>query len=160
MFLSSPCHHRDGVDRYQRLECHTQPFASSCSARSHSLSNHQTRISMQWSATAPVEKVPVVVFEKGSSTARTLEVPKGSNLRKVLLENKIDVYTLRGKLTNCGGGGQCGTCIVDIKEGSFNTNPRGMRETRLFESKQMPSTWRLSCCTLVEGPLTVGTKPQ
>ena len=33
---------------------------------------------------------------------------EGTNLREKALENGIDVYTLKGKLTNCGGDGQCG----------------------------------------------------
>eukprot|EP00166_Cyanidium_caldarium_P001408 ctg_1721.g408 len=38
--------------------------------------------------------------------------------------NNVDVYTLRGKLTNCGGGGQCGTCVVDVVEGAGFLTPR------------------------------------
>ncbi|KAK4537355.1 hypothetical protein CDCA_CDCA12G3380 [Cyanidium caldarium] len=104
--------------------------------------------------------VQITVYEKGSSEPRVIEVPRGANLRKALLENNVDVYTLRGKLTNCGGGGQCGTCVVDVVEGAGFLTPRGVRETRLLTDKGRPDAWRLSCCLRVEGPVTVRTKPQ
>ncbi|MEB3249582.1 MAG: iron ABC transporter substrate-binding protein, partial [Merismopediaceae bacterium] len=36
-------------------------------------------------------------------------VAQGANLREKALQNGIDLYTLKGKLMNCGGYGQCGT---------------------------------------------------
>ena len=36
----------------------------------------------------------------------------GSNLRSVLQENGVDLYTMKGKMMNCGGGGQCTYCKV------------------------------------------------
>jgi ferredoxin len=42
------------------------------------------------------------------------------NLRKELLKNKIDMYPLQGKIYNCGGGGQCGTCAVQVLSGGQN----------------------------------------
>lgn len=42
------------------------------------------------------------------------------NLRKELMKNKIDIYPLQGKISNCGGGGQCGTCAVQIIAGAQN----------------------------------------
>ncbi len=41
----------------------------------------------------------------------------GANLRLKAMQNDIDIYTFIGKMTNCGGNGQCGTCIVEIVEG-------------------------------------------
>jgi len=35
----------------------------------------------------------------------------GANLRYKAMENGIDIYTLVGKMMNCGGYGQCGTCV-------------------------------------------------
>ncbi|MEL6788131.1 MAG: iron ABC transporter substrate-binding protein, partial [Cyanobacteria bacterium J06607_15] len=35
---------------------------------------------------------------------------QGSNLREKALQNRVDIYTLGGKLRNCGGYGQCATC--------------------------------------------------
>ena len=54
-----------------------------------------------------------------------LVVALGANLREKAIENRIDIYTLKGKLTNCGGYGQCGTCIVEIVEGMENLSPNG-----------------------------------
>jgi ferredoxin len=138
----------------------SQHVSSYCQNNKVCLRPRRHNLLLSWTPAGSVQKVQVTVYEKGKSEPRVLEAPVGSNLRKVLLENKIDVYTLRGKLTNCGGGGQCGTCIVDITEGQYNTNPRGWREARIFENKQAPDSWRLSCCTKIEGPITVHTKPQ
>ncbi len=77
-------------------------------------------------------------------------VGNGANLREKALENKIDIYTLKGKLTNCGGYGQCGTCIVEIVEGVENLSPKTSFEERKLKKK--PNNYRLACQTLVNGP--------
>ena len=84
-------------------------------------------------------------------------VASGANLRQKALENKIDLYTLKGKLTNCGGCGQCGTCIVEIVEGMENLSPKTDFEQRKLKKK--PDSYRLACQTLVNGPVKVKTKP-
>ncbi|HBL10253.1 MAG TPA: iron ABC transporter substrate-binding protein [Cyanobacteria bacterium UBA11162] len=81
----------------------------------------------------------------------------GANLREKALQNGIDLYTFRGKLMNCGGYGQCGTCIVDVVEGMENLSPRTEVEKRKFKKK--PDTYRLACQTLVNGFICVKTKP-
>lgn len=82
----------------------------------------------------------------------------GANLRYKAMENDIDIYTLVGKMMNCGGYGQCGTCVVEIVEGSENLSPR----TSVEESKlrKRPDNCRLACQTMVNGPVTVKTKPK
>ncbi|XP_024952997.2 photosynthetic NDH subunit of subcomplex B 3, chloroplastic isoform X2 [Citrus sinensis] len=47
-------------------------------------------------------------------------------LRNIMLDNKIELYATYGKVMNCGGGGSCGTCIVE-----------------------KPESWRLACQTIV-----------
>jgi len=84
-------------------------------------------------------------------------VAQGANLRQKALENKIDIYTLKGKLTNCGGYGQCGTCVVEIVEGIENLSPRTDFEQKVLRKK--PESFRLACQTLVNGPISVKTKP-
>ncbi len=84
-------------------------------------------------------------------------VAQGANLREKALQNRIDIYTLKGKLTNCGGYGQCGTCIVEIVEGMENLSPKTDFEQRKLKKK--PDSYRLACQTLVNGPVTVKTKP-
>ncbi|AFZ59678.1 (2Fe-2S)-binding protein [Anabaena cylindrica FACHB-243] len=81
----------------------------------------------------------------------------GANLRLKAMENNIDIYTLIGKMTNCGGAGQCGTCIVQVVEGLENLSPRTDFENRKFKKK--PDNYRLACQTLVNGPVSVVTKP-
>lgn len=81
----------------------------------------------------------------------------GANLREKALQNGIDLYSFMGKMMNCGGYGQCGTCIVEVVEGSENLSPRTEVEKRKLKKK--PDTYRLACQTLVNGPVIVRTKP-
>lgn len=81
----------------------------------------------------------------------------GANLRLKTLENDIDLYTLKGKLMNCGGYGQCGTCVVEIVEGMENLSPRTEVEDRKLRKKSQ--SYRLACQTLVNGPVSIKTKP-
>lgn len=81
----------------------------------------------------------------------------GANLREKAIQNGIDIYTLKGKLMNCGGYGQCGTCVVEIVEGLENLSPKTPFEKRVLRKK--PETYRLACQTLVNGPISVKTKP-
>jgi ferredoxin len=82
----------------------------------------------------------------------------GANLRFKALENGVDIYTTWGKMMNCGGYGQCGTCIVEIVEGMENLSPRTDVENRKLKKK--PESYRLACQTLVNGPISVNTKPK
>ena len=81
----------------------------------------------------------------------------GANLRLKAIENGIDIYTLMGKMMNCGGYGQCGTCIVEIVEGMENLSPRTEVENQKLKKK--PGNYRLACQTLANGPVSVVTKP-
>lgn len=83
---------------------------------------------------------------------------QGSNLREKALQNQVDIYTLGGKLRNCGGYGQCATCIVEVTEGMENLSPKTDFEQRRLKKK--PSNYRLACQTLVNGPVTIVTKPK
>lgn len=88
---------------------------------------------------------------------KEIEASTGSNLRFKAQENNIDIYTFMGKLTQCGGYGQCGTCVVDIVEGAQNMSPRTKIEEKMLRKR--PSTCRLACQTTIQGPATVETKP-
>ena len=85
-------------------------------------------------------------------------VADGANLRYKAMENDIDIYTLVGKMMNCGGYGQCGTCVVEITEGSENLSPRTQVEEQKLRKR--PDNCRLACQTLVNGDVTVKTKPK
>ncbi|MEM1310683.1 MAG: 2Fe-2S iron-sulfur cluster-binding protein [Cyanobacteria bacterium P01_D01_bin.71] len=82
----------------------------------------------------------------------------GANLRYKALENGIDVYTFVGKMMNCGGYGQCAVCVIEIVEGMENLSPRTAVEERRLRKR--PDNCRLACQTLVNGPVTVKTKPK
>ena len=82
----------------------------------------------------------------------------GANLRQKAIDNRIDIYTLKGKMMNCGGYGQCALCVVEIAAGIENLSPRtAVEEKRL---KKRPDSCRLACQTLVNGPTSVITKPK
>ncbi|XP_061359597.1 photosynthetic NDH subunit of subcomplex B 3, chloroplastic [Gastrolobium bilobum] len=68
-------------------------------------------------------------------------------LRNIMLDKKIDLYATYGKLMNCGGGGSCGTCIVEVIEGKDLLNERTNTELRYLKKK--PESWRLACQTIV-----------
>eukprot|EP00877_Chromochloris_zofingiensis_P007219 jgi/Chrzof1/2750/Cz11g27240.t1 len=76
-----------------------------------------------------------------------LSCPSGEQLRAFMLENKIDLYTTWGKVWQCGGVGQCGTCIVQVAEGADLLSERTSVEDKKLSKK--PSTYRLACQTIV-----------
>lgn len=98
--------------------------------------------------------MPIIKFVKEN---KEIDAALGANLRFKAIENKIDIYTFVGKMTQCGGYGQCGTCVVDILEGAGNLSPRTAVEDKMLRKR--PSSCRLACQTTVNGPITVETKP-
>lgn len=86
----------------------------------------------------------------------TLKCLKGQNLREQLLGSGIEVYEMKGKLTNCGGGGSCGTCAVEVVCEDWEPRPD-------FESKRLKKygpNARLSCNTIIEGDAEVVVRPK
>lgn len=84
----------------------------------------------------------------GSYLKQTAVVNSGEKLlRNIMIDNKIELYAAYGKLMNCGGGGSCGTCIVEILEGQELVNERTATENRYLKKK--PASWRLACQTIV-----------
>ncbi|CAN0486234.1 unnamed protein product [Ectocarpus sp. 12 AP-2014] len=86
----------------------------------------------------------------------TLKAKTGDNLRKTLLAGKVEVYDMVGKMTNCNGGGQCGTCVVQVVEAE-GWDPRS--EWEAGKLKGRPESQRLSCQTVIQGDATIVTKP-
>lgn len=82
----------------------------------------------------------------------------GANLRQKAIDNRVDIYTFTGKMMNCGGYGQCGLCVVEIAEGADNLSPRTAVEEKKLRKR--PSNCRLACQALVNGPISVITKPK
>ncbi|KAM0046372.1 putative 2Fe-2S ferredoxin-type iron-sulfur binding domain, Beta-grasp domain superfamily [Helianthus debilis subsp. tardiflorus] len=68
-------------------------------------------------------------------------------LRTIMADNKLELYGTYGKLMNCGGGGSCGTCIVEVVEGKELLNERTNTELKYLKKK--PESWRLACQTIV-----------
>ncbi|XP_058074658.1 photosynthetic NDH subunit of subcomplex B 3, chloroplastic [Magnolia sinica] len=84
-------------------------------------------------------------------------------LRNIMLDNKMELYATYGKVMNCGGGGSCGTCIVEILDGKDLLNERTNTELRYLKKK--PDSWRLACQTIVgnkenSGKVVVQRLPQ
>lgn len=98
--------------------------------------------------------MPTITFVNESKEAI---VADGANLRLKTLENNIDLYKFTGKLMNCGGYGQCGTCIVEVVDGMENLSPRTSVEDRKLKRK--PESYRLACQALVNGDVSIRTKP-
>lgn len=88
----------------------------------------------------------------------TLEAKVGDNLRKTLLDHgEIELYRgLKKKLGNCGGGGQCGFCAVDLVDDEGVWGERSDYEAKMIGRKGDPSS-RLSCMNNIVGPCTVRT---
>lgn len=94
---------------------------------------------------AETEAASLTVVDGDSTTV--VAAKGGDNLRRVLLDAKAKVYDFKGMLTNCNGGGQCGTCVVAIADEAFG--PRYEWETAKLQGR--PATHRLACQTLVVG---------
>jgi ferredoxin len=76
----------------------------------------------------------------------------GDNLRKVMLNNGVEVYQgMKQKLGNCGGGGTCTFCAVDIIESE------GWAERSEYEDQKLakfPGA-RLACLNSIQGPAII-----
>ena len=93
----------------------------------------------------------------GGAPARRIEAKVGDNLRKTLLANDVEVYRgLKKKLGNCGGGGQCGFCAVEVvdEEGAWGARSE-------YEAQRIGNNGgercRLACLNNIPGPATVRT---
>lgn len=88
----------------------------------------------------------------------TINAKVGDNLRKTLLSNKdIELYRgMKKKLGNCGGGGQCGFCAVELIDKEEVWGERSDYEaTRI--GKNGNDKCRLACMNNIVGPCTVRT---
>jgi ferredoxin len=98
--------------------------------------------------------VPTIRFEQEGQQVGCIE---GANLRKAALDAGINPYKGRNNLNNCGGLGQCGTCVMEVLEGGQNLSPRSDVEEVYLADR--PASYRLSCRTSVNGDVTVRTRP-
>jgi ferredoxin len=100
-----------------------------------------------------------VVQDRGGNDEkiRTLTAPAGVNVRELLVANGINVYQSVTRWTNCKGKQLCGTCIVNVSDGSLSTNRKSMDEASTL--RENPDSYRLSCVTFAYGDVTVETFP-
>ena len=104
-----------------------------------------------------VLKGPVTItVESPDQPTRQINALKGLNLRRVLLDNRVEVYDMRGKLSNCGGGGTCTTCAVAIRD---NEDWDNISDYEAKRTKKYGDGARLSCLTTIEGDCTVRVRP-
>ena len=85
-----------------------------------------------------------------------IDTLKGLNLRSTLQSAGIEIYGMKGKLTNCGGGGVCGTCAVEVIAKEWEERPD-------FESRSLKKyspLARLSCNTIIEGDAEIIIQPK
>ena len=99
--------------------------------------------------------MPTIRFEQEGQQVGCIE---GANLRKAALSAGVNPYKGLNNLTNCGGVGQCGTCVIEVIEGAQNLSPRSDVEEVYLADR--PANYRLSCRTSVNGDVTVRTRPQ
>jgi len=98
--------------------------------------------------------MPLVTFVK---QGLTVEVPRGTNLRQVALDNKIDLYAFPNNLLNCHGRGMCGTCRVKVADHRALSPRTYQDETKLgWEGK----SYRLACQSQVLEDVSVITNPR
>jgi len=87
-----------------------------------------------------------------------IRAKKGDNLRKILLDEGLNVYQNVARVVNCRGKQRCGTCIVDVTAGAAGTNRRSIDESSTLRDN--PEAYRLSCITFVYGDVDVRTFPK
>jgi ferredoxin len=123
------------------------------------------------SSSAPLPREEESIFQAPAPAAalqtftvrypdRNMEAPvqEGEALRDAIREHGVPLYTFINNLRNCNGGGQCGTCFVEILEGMDNLSPRTIAEQRLL--KRRSENCRLSCQALIYGNVAIRTQPK
>ena len=104
------------------------------------------------------ERTCKVRVEEPNGKSKMIEVQAGTNLRRALIDAKVDVYAGFNKLRNCGGNAVCGLCTVEVLEQDYNLSPMTVKEEFLMTGK--PVSWRLACRAELQGDVTLRTKPQ
>ncbi len=100
--------------------------------------------------------MPRILFVKEE---KIVECEAGANLRKVCLDNGIDLYEFPRNLplANCMGRGICGTCRVKVESNDGLTT--ATRAERLHLGSDDP-TMRLACCCSVTGDIELTSQPR
>lgn len=91
---------------------------------------------------------------KVTAQGKVFSCSQGANLRQVLLENGIDLYSDRAKIINCMGIGSCGTCAVEIVGEVSQANWKD-RARRSLPPHSLKKNRRLACQTKVLGDISI-----
>jgi len=85
---------------------------------------------------------------------KTFQCEPGANLRRVLLQQGVDLYNDQARLINCHGIGTCGTCAVEI---DGDVSDMGWREKGRLSLPPHDSAQhrRLACQVNVLGDIRV-----
>ncbi|XP_068647439.1 photosynthetic NDH subunit of subcomplex B 3, chloroplastic [Aristolochia californica] len=164
-FLSS------SIQQQETSSFKTRPFFPSFRSRSSKFSVSCSQSPTNTSSPSEPQK-PEIELEfvgpkpetDGSYPVQKVTAISGDKLlRNIMLDNKVELYAAYGKVMNCGGGGSCGTCIVEILDGNDLVNERTNTELRYLKKK--PDSWRLACQTIVgnkenSGKVVVQRLPQ
>ncbi|EDX87776.1 hypothetical protein S7335_5486 [Synechococcus sp. PCC 7335] len=89
-----------------------------------------------------------------TAQGKTFACKQGANLRQVLLDNGIDLYSPRANYINCMGIGTCGTCAVAIEGDVSKANWRDIAR-RSLPPHDAQKSLRLACQTQVLGDIKV-----
>ncbi|XP_009599174.1 photosynthetic NDH subunit of subcomplex B 3, chloroplastic isoform X2 [Nicotiana tomentosiformis] len=97
--------------------------------------------------------VSSVLLPDGTPDVQLRKACGGQKLRDIMLDANVELYGPYARpLLNCGGGGTCGTCLVEVVEGKELLNPRTDKENNHDELKRHPKNWRLACQAIVGKP--------
>mmetsp|Transcript_13544 Transcript_13544/g.49279 ORF Transcript_13544/g.49279 Transcript_13544/m.49279 type:complete len:235 (-) Transcript_13544:70-774(-) len=145
----------------------TNTEGSSFDAVMDLLANAQDEVSITLERPAkkapPPPKGTITLTIRGKEGEKTTTVPSGDEiLRNVILEEGVPLYQGMDSFMNCGGIGNCGTCVVNVIEGAGLLSDRSDAETRKLRNK--PDTYRLACQCIVgddtnSGDVVVETLP-
>ncbi|GAA0141570.1 oxidoreductase [Lithospermum erythrorhizon] len=153
-------------------------FSNTISRKPITLTNKNRPICISYATTSAQESIPAPSekpqielqfvgpkpLEDGKYPVDKASAVSGEKLlRNIMSDNKIELYGAYGKVMNCGGGGSCGTCVVEIIDGKDLLNERTNTELRYLKKK--PESWRLACQTIVgnkenSGKVVVQRLPQ
>ena len=82
---------------------------------------------------------------------QVVDIEEETNLLRVSIRYKA------GMPFKCGGG-ICGTCLCKIDEGIEHTNKLTKKELKILNEKDIKSSMRLACQTIVNGSVSVSWK--
>ncbi|KAM3246646.1 Photosynthetic NDH subunit of subcomplex B 3, chloroplastic [Capsicum annuum] len=95
--------------------------------------------------------VSSVLLPDGTPDVQLRKATGGQKLRDIMLDANVELYGPYARpLLNCGGGGTCATCMVEVVEGKELLNPRTDKEKENL--KRHPKNWRLACQAIVGKP--------